>query len=46
LPQQREDTTGILYLLLMSEYWLRKAHIMADMDRSYFGRVQYILPIT
>lgn len=46
LPQQRQDTTGILYPLLMSEYWLRKAHIKAGIDRSYFGRLQYILQIT
>jgi hypothetical protein len=45
LPQQREDTNGILYPLLMSEYWLRKANIKAGMDRSYFGREQYILLI-
>jgi hypothetical protein len=39
LPQQREDTTGILYPLLMSEHWLRKAHIKAGIERSYFGRL-------
>ena len=46
LPQQREDTTGKLYPVLMPQYWLRKAHIKVGTDRSYFVRVQYILPIT